>query len=737
MNTLQDLRATLDAHAGAVHDDPVSARVAAVRGRARRVRRQRAGAIVAGARRRRVAVVSADVVRPPTACWPGVARRAYLARLHLPLRREGVESATGTVRRSACRGPTGRDWSPGPPTPGRWSSTRPRPDEVGRDRVRRLHVRDGAGADAVGPRPRRGRRARRLRAHRRPAAGHRAGRHLPQERGRQRAARRGGRQPGRRHRADLPVRPCPRATCALAEFCAGVPEGLWVNVSINGDGASAGSGCDEDLFDPAVGSAITLDEGDAGAPGETVASGSGCPAGARGTRRSTRRRVPGWRAYAVGEPAAQVAGWDMRPSWSTRGTVWQFVETVTSTRARTCSAHRNEADRELLVIDCVSASRPARRASSPPRTAADRADRARGAGLTELLSRGQPPWGSTRGAPARPAPSSGSRLRAARLIRGDPDDPVRTPCRLVDLPDQAHGDRDKHVTDDLAQREIADEQEFVDRVHLQLRRSAKAAAGAGPRGSRPRPARPRGRPGRARRHGLPGGASGSPSSTPPTRGWSSGGSTSARARPEPRYIGRIGLRDEQPRLAADRLARAGGRGVLPGHRRRAAGRRTPSGAALHRRHGPRGRGRAARRQRRDRPADRRRGRADGAAVPGPRPVDALDRRDHPGRAGQGDPRARQGRGRDLRRPRHRQDRGRAAPGGVPALHRPAPLRERRRAGRRPQRGLHALHRAGAALPRRDRGGAALARRGRRRRPRHPPRRARRSPTSRARRGWPS
>ena len=78
---------------------------------------------------------------------------------------------------------------------------------------------------------------------------------------------------------------------------------------------------------------------------------------------------------------------------------------------------------------------------------------------------------------------------------------------------------------------------------------------------------------------------------------------------------------------------------------------------------------------------------------------------------------------DLRRPRHRQDRGRAAPRGVPALHRPAPLRGRRRAGRRPERRLHALHRAGAPEPRRDRGRAALAGRGRRRRARDPPRRA--------------
>ena len=84
-----------------------------------------------------------------------------------------------------------------------------------------------------------------------------------------------------------------------------------------------------------------------------------------------------------------------------------------------------------------------------------------------------------------------------------------------------------------------------------------------------------------------------------------------------------------------------------------------------------------------RPGGGRRGRADGAAVPGPGPDHALDRGDHPGRAGQGDPRARQGRGVDLGWSGHRQDGGRAAPRGVPALHRPPPLRDRRRADRRP------------------------------------------------------
>ena len=138
----------------------------------------------------------------------------------------------------------------------------------------------------------------------------------------------------------------------------------------------------------------------------------------------------------------------------------------------------------------------------------------------------------------------------------------------------------------------------------------------------------------------------------------------------------------RPGLAADRLARPGRRGLLPGHRRRAPRRDPAPGAALPGSQGRRRRGRAARRRGRHRPADRRRGRADGPAVSSARPLHALDRRHHPGRAGQGDPRAGQGRGRDQRWSRHRQDGRGAAPRGVPPLLRPPPLRVRRRARRR-------------------------------------------------------
>ena len=54
---------------------------------------------------------------------------------------------------------------------------------------------------------------------------------------------------------------------------------------------------------------------------------------------------------------------------------------------------------------------------------------------------------------------------------------------------------------------------------------------------------------------------------------------------------------------------------------------------------------------------------------------------------------------------HRQDRGGAAPGRVPALHVPAAAGEARRARRRAEPDVPALHRRGAAGARRDRGRA--------------------------------
>ena len=81
----------------------------------------------------------------------------------------------------------------------------------------------------------------------------------------------------------------------------------------------------------------------------------------------------------------------------------------------------------------------------------------------------------------------------------------------------------------------------------------------------------------------------------------------------------------------------------------------------------------------------------------------------------GDPRSRPGGHRDRRRSGYRQDGGRAAPRGVPALLRPPPLRARWGAGGRAVGSLHGLHRASPSQPRREHGVAARGRRTGRRR----------------------
>ncbi len=188
---------------------------------------------------------------------------------------------------------------------------------------------------------------------------------------------------------------------------------------------------------------------------------------------------------------------------------------------------------------------------------------------------------------------------------------------------------------------------------------------------------------------------------------------------EIRYVGRIGVRDvDYEPLVIDWRAPA----AEPFYRATPVnpdGGRPSSGAALLGRPGDRHRGRPAGRGCRRGPRGGRRGRADGGAQPGSRTADARHRRHHPVRAGRGDPGAVAGLHDDLRRSRHGQDGRRPAPGGLPAVLAPPPVRERWGAGGRSQPGLHDLHRAGAPLARRGRRDAALDRCGRRRRGRAP------------------
>ena len=177
---------------------------------------------------------------------------------------------------------------------------------------------------------------------------------------------------------------------------------------------------------------------------------------------------------------------------------------------------------------------------------------------------------------------------------------------------------------------------------------------------------------------------------------------------ERRYIGRIGLSDDGAPPAAGRLARAGGRAVLPGHRGCAR-----TGVVRRRHLTTEGREVTglddevfdldAFDRRGTAPAVGRRGRAARRARRAPHRPDARHRRHDPGRAGRDHPGAAAPACwscRAARAPARPRSRCTAPP---TCSTRTAPARAQRRAGGRPEPGVPALHRAGAAVARRDRG----------------------------------
>ena len=291
------------------------------------------------------------------------------------------------------------------------------------------------------------------------------------------------------------------------------------------------------------------------------------------------------------------------------------------------------------------------------------------------------------------------------------------------------------MNEDTAAREVAREQEFVDGVYRQLDRSAASAQALAQEGHS------RGRLGHegglVERDAMVFQAASRLATLDAAHEGLVFGRLDMRREIDraPRYIGRIGLRDDDrdvllidwraPAAAVFYQATPPSRGASYAAGCCAA---SASGCSASRT--------TCSTPRPGRPADRRRGRADGPAVPGARPLDALDRGDHPGRAGRGDPRAREGRRHDRGRPGHRQDGGRAAPRRVPALHRPPPLRDRRRARGRARRASSCATSSGCC--RRSARPRSRCARSARSSTASAPSGAttRRSPRSRARAGWP-
>jgi hypothetical protein len=114
------------------------------------------------------------------------------------------------------------------------------------------------------------------------------------------------------------------------------------------------------------------------------------------------------------------------------------------------------------------------------------------------------------------------------------------------------------LNEDTAAREVAREQEFVDGVYRQLVRSAASAQALAPGG--PLRGRLGHEGGLVERDAMVFQAARRLATLDAAHEGLVFGRLDMRREidPAPRYIGRIGLRDDEPRLAADRLARPGG-----------------------------------------------------------------------------------------------------------------------------------------------------------------------------------
>ena len=353
MNTLHDLRATLDHHAHDVPDDPSLARVAAVQGRARRVRRRRAGAVVVASV---LAVLGVVLVPSLDGRAPQPADRV-LAGHEAPIALQSLEYTYGYVRGveagsvelSASDEPRLLSWAADAdraslrdPNGHPLQTTRTDFDDFvyvppGMSGTWTLRAGGGATAFAVyelsGIVP---------------AGSEVGGLFFRNEVAGEvliDAVAAGSGSPELRFSFAAP-----EARLRLADHCSGAPEGYWVNVSVDGDGAIAGRSCGDDRFDPgAGGSWFTADQLGV-APGEQVE-----------VRMWVSRRVSGpvadvpgvqlaLAAYDAPAPAARVAGMDAPEQYEHEGHTWEFDGATTPPAGRDSLVVTGEDESPTLAL---------------------------------------------------------------------------------------------------------------------------------------------------------------------------------------------------------------------------------------------------------------------------------------------------------------------------------------------------------------------------------------------------
>ena len=403
MNTLQDLRDTLDAHAAAIHDDATHARTAAVRGHARAVRRRRAVAVGGAAAVAVAAVVAGSVL--PGDRDPVPADRQLIGKVAPATIEslgytydflEGVEGGDqpATLRLTASDEPRLVSWASGADrvrVDGNVEGFRTRSEATDFDDFMvvpagqpvRLTARAGDAATAL--------------------AVYELGDERPpgvtvdgitfRERigsGELLAARIG--DPGQSElgfEVTLPT----GGEVRLAELCHGeLPEGYWVNVEVGDAGAIGSGGCGGDPFDPGAGSGYTFDVRPADA-GDTV------PVRAWVSRRFEGPAVTvedvrlGAGVYDLGEPAAVVAGWSMPELYEHDGHLWRFVRAEVGDPRERAVAVRNETAELLLAVGSYRAAGSARVEfrSAPADGVVVSSGGGSGSDLRAVLAPGSPP----------------------------------------------------------------------------------------------------------------------------------------------------------------------------------------------------------------------------------------------------------------------------------------------------------------------------------------------------------
>ncbi len=362
MNTLQDLRSTLDAHAASVHDDAVLARTSAVHGRARAVRRRRVATLAVTAAATVVAVAAVPFLTGGPAPAPsdrqliGKVAPATLTSLGYTYDfAKGVEGGEkhATIRLRASDEPRLVTWASDAADVGilgTWGGLHLRssatdfddfvyvaPGESGSLSIRAEGVAsaiavyevtdeapDGITDDGITFRQQVG------------------GDELVDA------------VIGAAGQTDLTFQvPLPAGGLRVAELCAGAPDGFVANVEVDQRGVVSTGGCGDSTFDPGAGSGGWYDRGELGEPGTVVTVRTWVSREHGGEPVVLDDVRLGLAAYALAPRVTTVAGWRVPDVVEHNGHEWGFVGSASSAEGDDRLVVRRDWDEPTLLVSHV------------------------------------------------------------------------------------------------------------------------------------------------------------------------------------------------------------------------------------------------------------------------------------------------------------------------------------------------------------------------------------------------